>query len=103
MTPLVSTEWLAAHLNAVRLVDASWYMPEDKRDPAAEFAARHIPGAVFFDIDGICDHKTSLPHMLPPPEQFARDVGRLGIGNGDTVILKVDPAGSKICLACHNK
>src|ERR1700759_704096 len=67
-------------------------MPDDKRDPAAEFAARHIPGAAFFDIDGIADHATDLPHMLPPPDQFARYAGRLGIGNDDTVIV-YDGAG----------
>ena len=49
---LVSTEWLADHLAApdVRVVDASWYLPALKRDPKAEYAAQHIPGAVFFDI-----------------------------------------------------
>ena len=92
MNPLVSTEWLAAHLKDVRVVDASWYMPEDKRDPAGEFVARHIPGAVFFDIDGTADHSTDLPHMLPPPNQFARDAGKLGVGDGDTVIV-YDGAG----------
>ena len=91
-TVLVSTEWLAANLEQVRVVDASWYMPEDKRAPAAEFAAAHIPGAVFFDIDGISDHSTSLPHMLPPPGQFSAAVGALGIGDGEPVVV-YDGAG----------
>ena len=90
--PLVSTQWLAAHLREVRVVDASWYMPEDKRDPAAEFRERHIPGAVFFDIDAISDSATDLPHMLPPPELFGREIGGLGIGDGDTVVV-YDGAG----------
>jgi 3-mercaptopyruvate sulfurtransferase SseA len=55
MSELVSTEWLAEHLKDVRVVDASWYMPDDKREPAKEFEQAHIPGAVFFDIDGIAD------------------------------------------------
>jgi thiosulfate/3-mercaptopyruvate sulfurtransferase len=87
MTPLVSTQWLAAHPGEVRVVDASWYMPEDKSDPAAEFATRHIPGAVFFDIDGIADHTTRLPHMLPTPDQFAREMSALGIGDGDSIVV----------------
>jgi len=87
MNPLVSTEWLAAHLTEVRVVDASWYMPDEKRQPAQEFEAGHIPGAVFFDIDGIADHATSLPHMIPSPEEFARAVGALGLGNDDTIIV----------------
>lgn len=87
MSNLVSTEWLAAHLNDVRLLDASWYMPGDKRDPKAEFEAAHIPGAVFFDIDAIADHATGLPHMMPPAEEFARAAGALGIGNDRMVVI----------------
>ena len=78
MSNLVSTEWLAAHLDDVRVVDASWYMPDEKRDPAKEFEAGHIPGAVFFDIDGIADHTTGLPHMLPSPGRIFRRRGRAG-------------------------
>lgn len=87
MSNLVSTDWLAAHLNDVRVVDASWYMPGDKRNPAAEFDTAHIPGAVFFDIDAIADHSTDLPHMMPSPGDFARAVGALGIGNDRTIVV----------------
>ena len=87
MSNLVSTDWLAAHLGDVRVVDASWYMPNEKREPAQEFEAVHIPGAVFFDIDAISDHATDLPHMLPAPGAFADAVSALGIGNGDTVVV----------------
>jgi len=86
MSNLVSTEWLEAHLSEVRVVDASWYMPDEKREPAKEFETGHIPGAVFFDIDGIADHATDLPHMLPTPGEFSKAVGALGIGDGETVI-----------------
>ena len=86
MSNLVSTEWLAANLDKVRVVDASWYMPAEKRDPAKEFEAGHIPGAVFFDIDGISDHTTDLPHMLPAPGEFSAAAGKLGIGNDETVV-----------------
>jgi thiosulfate/3-mercaptopyruvate sulfurtransferase len=87
MSNLVSTEWLAAHLGEVRVVDASWYMPDEKRQPAKEFETGHIPGAVFFDIDGIADHATDLPHMIPTPGQFSDAVGKLGIGDGETVVV----------------
>lgn len=87
MSNLVSTEWLAAHLGEVRVVDASWYMPGEKRAPAKEFEERHIPGAVFFDIDAVSDHATDLPHMLPAPGAFATAAGALGIGNDETVIV----------------
>src|ERR1700761_5373470 len=89
---LVSTKWLAEHLKDVRVVDASWYMPDDKRETAREFDQAHIPGAVFFDIDGIADHSTSLPHMLPAPGEFSKAVGALGIGDGQMVVV-YDGAG----------
>ena len=84
----VSTDWLHAQLDApdVKVVDASWFLPTDSRDPRAEFAAGHVPGAVFFDIDGIADRSTDLPHMLPDEATFAAAVGALGIGDGDRVV-----------------
>lgn len=92
--PLVSTEWLASHLSApdVRIVDASWHMPDTKRDAWAEYTAAHIPGAVFFDIDEISDKASPYPHMLPPPEKFASRMKKLGLGDGHRVIA-YDTAG----------
>ena len=87
MSNLVSTGWLADHLDQVRVVDASWYMPDEKREPAKEFEVAHIPGAVFFDIDGIADHATDLPHMMPTAGEFSRMVGALGIGDGETIVV----------------
>jgi thiosulfate/3-mercaptopyruvate sulfurtransferase len=86
---LVSTEWLAAHLGApdIRVVDGSWYLPAMKRDPKAEFAAGHIPGAVYFDIDDIADTASPLPHMLPSPEKFASRVKKLGLGDGNRIVV----------------
>ncbi len=86
---LVSTDWLAAHIDApdVHIVDGSWHMPADKRDPRAEYDAQHIPGAVFFDIDEIADSGSDLPHMLPSPERFASLVGRLGLGDGNRIVV----------------
>lgn len=91
---LVTTEWLEGHLGdrAIRVADASWYLPEAKRDPLAEFAQRHIPGAVFFDIDAISDDASDLPHMLPDAARFASAMGRLGIGDADFVVF-YDGAG----------
>ncbi len=86
---LVSTEWLAAHLAApdVRLVDASWYLPQMGRDANMEYAQAHIPGAVFFDIDEICDIDSHLPHMLPSPEKFSSRVRRMGLGDGNRIVI----------------
>ena len=86
---VVSTEWLAKRLGEpdLRVVDGTWHMRELRRDARAEFVAAHIPGAVFFDIDGIADHTTALPHMLPTAAAFAEAVGALGIGSDDRVVV----------------
>jgi thiosulfate/3-mercaptopyruvate sulfurtransferase len=86
---LVSTEWLASHIDApdVCIVDASFYLPAQKRDPKAEFGKQHIPGAVYFDIDEIADKANPLPHMLPSPEQFAQQAARLGLGTGNKIVV----------------
>lgn len=88
-SPFVSTEWLAAHLHdpGIVVVDGSWHLPTAARNAQAEYLAGHIPGAVFFDIDGIADTSTSLPHMLPAPADFARAVGALGISDDMTIVV----------------
>ena len=92
--PLVTTEWLAAHLDApdVRIVDASWYLPTAQRNPKAEYDAEHIPGAMFFDIDEIADTSSPFPHMLPSPEKFSSRVRAMGIGDGTRIVV-YDGAG----------
>lgn len=86
---LVSTEWLAANLDApdLQVLDASWHMPAAKRDPGAEFLDRHIPGARFFDIDAISDRGNPLPHMVPPADQFAAQMRQLGVGDQTRVVV----------------
>lgn len=87
--PFVSTEWLAGRLDDATIVilDGSWYLPTANRRPYEEYLAGHIPGAVYFDMDEIADKSTGLPHMLPSPEMFARDVGKLGVGDGMTIVI----------------
>src|SRR6201997_4405361 len=87
--PLISTEWLAAHLNdpKVKIIDASFKMPGVTPLPKDDYLAAHIPGAVFFDVDVVSDHSNPLPHMFPTAEQFGRDVGALGMGNDDTIVV----------------
>lgn len=86
---LVSTDWLAANLSQpdLRIVDATYYLPMQNKNARAEYDARHIPGAVFFDIDEIADKESTLPHMLPAPEKFASRVRRIGIGDGNRIVV----------------
>ena len=86
---IVSTDWLEQHLEApdIRIIDSSWYFPQEKRNAEQEFLECHIPGASFFDIDKIKDNNSDLPHMLPPSEMFNSTVRKLGIGDGHKVVI----------------
>ena len=89
-TPLVvDAHWLAEHLGSDGLVvlDASWHLPAEGRDPCAEYRAQHIPGAQFFDIEAISDPADSCPHMLPSAGEFAHAVTQLGIGRDTRVVI----------------
>lgn len=85
---LVSTEWLAAHLNDpdLRIIDATWFL-EPGRDARAEYMDAHIPGARFFDLDEISDKRSELPHMAPQPEMFISRMRAMGIGDGHQVVV----------------
>lgn len=86
---LVSTDWLAAHLKDpdLRILDGSWFLPTETRDPKAEYEAAHIPGARFFDIDDVSDHRSDLPHMVPPVEKFMSRMRAMGVGDGHQVVV----------------
>ena len=87
--PLVSVDWLVENLDRpdVKVVDASWYLPQMGRDAKAEFREGHIPGAVRFDIDRIADTASGLPHTLATPEAFAEAVGALGVTDTDRIVV----------------
>ena len=86
---LVSTDWLAAHIADpdLRILDASWYLPDAGRDARAEYGEGHIPGARFFDIDEISDQRSALPHMAPPSEKFISRMRAMGVGDGHQVVI----------------
>lgn len=95
---LVSTAWLAERLgdhevvHDLVIIDASWYLPTENRDPKAEYRAGHIPGAVYFDIDSIADTASGLPHTLPSPDAFASAMRDLGIDERMQIVV-YDGAG----------
>jgi thiosulfate/3-mercaptopyruvate sulfurtransferase len=98
---LKSTEWLASQLGKgdVVAVDGSYHLSTAKRDARAEYLAAHIPGAVFFDINSVCDDSSDLPHMLPGPSQFGDAAGKLGIADTDTIVIYDAYDGSTIYSA----
>lgn len=87
--PLVSADWLAMNRlsPAIRILDATFCLPQQGRNSAVEFRQEHIPGSQFFDIDKIADRQSTLPHMLPSAEQFAGSAEKLGIDNDSHVII----------------
>jgi thiosulfate/3-mercaptopyruvate sulfurtransferase len=90
---VVSADWVHKQLGApeFRIVDASWYLPAQNRNAAAEYADGHIPGAVFFDQDAVTDQTSGLPHTVPTPELFADAAGKLGISDTDTIVIYDGP------------
>jgi thiosulfate/3-mercaptopyruvate sulfurtransferase len=97
---LVSTDWLAGRLgqDRLRVLDASWYLPTAGRDARAEYLAGHLPGALFFDLDAVSDPHTSLPHMLPSADAFARAMTALGLRDSDELVV-YDGTGANMSAA----
>jgi thiosulfate/3-mercaptopyruvate sulfurtransferase len=97
---LVSTAWLAGRLGrpGLRVLDASWHLPTSGRDAAGEYAAAHIPGALFFDLDATSDRRSPLPHMLPDAGAFARAMSGLGLDDADDLVV-YDGSGTNISAA----
>lgn len=89
MTVFVTPEWLKVHGGSAELaiVDGSWHLPTTGRNARSEYEAGHIPGAVFFDIDRICDPASGLPHMLPSPQAFAEAAGAMGISETTPIVV----------------
>lgn len=98
--PLVPVASLAQRIGApnVRVVDASWYLPTDPRNAAAEYTAAHIPGAVFFDLDASSNQSTPLPHMLPSADEFAARMSALGLSDSDDLVV-YDGSGTNLSAA----
>ncbi len=90
MDMLVSTDWLADNLATVRVLDASAHLPAAGRDPAADFAEDHIPGAAFLGLASLTDETSSVPSALPRADQFAERMAELGMRPGDRVVLYDD-------------
>jgi thiosulfate/3-mercaptopyruvate sulfurtransferase len=86
---LVSTEWLESRLGAedLRILDATWFLPADRRDARAEYEAEHIPGAAFVDLDDVSDPDSPFPHMLPSEHRLASRMQSLGVRDGARIVV----------------
>jgi thiosulfate/3-mercaptopyruvate sulfurtransferase len=89
--PLVSPEWLETHLGQVRIIDVGWSM--DQGPHLDRYRAKHLPGAVFSDLDV----DLSAPpgprgrHPLPTAEDFA--AARTRLGAGELPVVAYDDRG----------
>ena len=87
MNQLVTTDWLDKNIKKVKILDASWHLPNANRNSYEEYKIEHIINSVFFDIDKNSNQKTNLPHMLPSKEDWEIIISDLGISNSDHVIV----------------
>ena len=87
MNQLVTTDWLDKNIEKVKILDASWHLPNTNRNSFEEYKADHIVNSIFFDIDKNSNQKTNLPHMLPSKEDWEMIVSGLGISNSDHIIV----------------
>ena len=95
---LVSTDFAEKNLKEFKIIDASWHLPSENRNPYVEFKEGHIPGSVFFDLDDASKKNTDLPHMLPSEDQWSKSISKLGISNNDKILIYDN---SKLYSACR--
>jgi len=84
---LVDTDWLEKNMNNVKIIDCSWHMPQTKRNGLEEYKNRHIPNAIFFDLDNNSNKDSELPHMLVEINEWEKIVSKMGIKKDDEIII----------------
>ena len=84
---LVTTDWVLDNLNSLKIIDATWHMPDQKRNSAEEYRNGHIPNSIFFDLDENSEKDTDLPHMLPKQKTWEKIMCSLGINNNDEILI----------------
>ena len=87
MKSLVSTEWLGKNIKKVRIIDASWHLPNTNRNAYEEFEKEHLENSIFFDIDKNSNHNSELPHMLTKKKEWENIISNYGIKNSDHVVV----------------
>ena len=102
MKQLVSTDWLEKNIHKVKILDASWHLPNTDRKADEEFKFNHIKNSIFFDIDKYSNKKTSLPHMLPNKKQWENIISKLGIDNSDHVVVYDNSAVFSSCRVWYS-
>ena len=99
---LVETDWLLNNLDKVKILDCSWHMPQTKRNGFDEYKKKHIPGAVFFDLDKNSKKNTDLPHMLTDKEDWEKIVSQMGINQDDKIVIYDNSEVISSCRCWYN-
>ena len=99
---LVKSDWLENNLDKVKIIDCSWHMPDIKRNAYEEYLGKHIPNAVFFDLDKYSDANSDLPHMLPNTITWKEIVSNLGISNNDRIVIYDNSDVLSSCRCWYN-
>ena len=89
MNQLIEIDWLKKYLNnkKIKIIDGTWHMPGSGLDAIEIFKEKHIPNAIFVDLEEISDQKSDLPHMMPQENYFSEKISSLGINNTDQLII----------------
>ena len=99
---IVSTNWLNKNLNKVKILDCSWHLPSANRDALKEYEDKHIPSAIFFDLDKNSDTNTDLPHMLPKKKIWEKNLSNLGLSNDDKIVIYDNSEILSSCRCWYN-
>ena len=99
---LVDTDWLQKNISKVKVIDCSWHMPAENRNPEEEFKKEHIPNSIFFDLDKNSKNDTDLPHMLPTSNEWNKIVSNLGISKEDHIIIYDNSNVMSSCRCWYN-
>ena len=86
---IISSSMLSKNLfnKNLIIIDASWYLPHERRNPFQEYKKSHIPGSFFFNIDKVSKKETSLPHMLPSKSDFIKEIRRYGVNKNSKIVI----------------
>ena len=99
---LVETNWLEKNLKKIKIIDCSWHMPQTKRNGLKEYNAKHIPNAIFFDLDDNSDNNSKLPHMLVKSDEWEKIVSKMGIKNNDKIVIYDNSDVISSCRCWYN-
>jgi len=89
MNQLIEIDWLKKNLNnpQIKIIDGTWHMPGSELNGFDVFKEKHIPNAIFIDLEEISDLNSDLPHMMPDEKYFSEKISSLGISNNDNLII----------------